>query len=186
MQMTRRYPFVYRRPRNLDGLGFDPFSTAAALASSFLSPSGGGGGGGGPAAGPGTPVGSTTVSPVIQTAISPQISPVFQQAFQPTNAPMTAGTTQTAPSSQSATTGQPSGFGPLIPGAGDSGLPIPGAGMPGDLFNTGGPSTPGGIPSGVYSQVPQQSFMSKYGLYIALAAGGLLVLAMAKKRKKAA
>ena len=43
-----------------------------------------------------------TVSPVIQTQISPQISPAFQQQYQPTGSPMTAGTTQTAPTSQQA------------------------------------------------------------------------------------
>lgn len=44
-----------------------------------------------------------TVSPTIQTQVSPQVSPVFQQSYMPSGSPMTAGTTQTAPTSQAGT-----------------------------------------------------------------------------------
>lgn len=50
-----------------------------------------------------------TVSPQIQTQVSPQISPVFQQAFQPSGSPMTAGTTQTMPTSQAGAAPAPTG-----------------------------------------------------------------------------
>jgi len=56
-----------------------------------------------------TPAPVITVSPQIQTQVSPQISPVFQQAFQPSGSPMTAGTTQTMPTSQSGTAPPPAG-----------------------------------------------------------------------------
>lgn len=110
---TRRIPFARgpRGERPVSGMGFDPFSAAVTLGAAYLSSSGKKKSGEpGSATGsdgyPGTGAGPITVSPSIQTQVSPQISPVFQQAWQP-QAPMTAGTTQTIPTSQVASTGQP-------------------------------------------------------------------------------
>lgn len=61
----------------------------------------------------------TNISPTTQTQISPQISPAFQQAFQPTGSPMTAGTTQTMPTSQAAAPQQPAPAAPAPTAAPD-------------------------------------------------------------------
>lgn len=180
MQLPARniIPFVPRKRKpGLSGLGFDPFSTAASLAASYvggpaagaavssaLGPSGSGGAGAAPSG-----AGPITVSPTIQTAISPQISPVFQQAFQPSGSPMTAGTTQTMPTTQSAApvgTGTP-GFATGMPSA--SGFP-----------DSGG--MPPAIPGGVFAQ-GKPSFLQQYGVYLAVG-GGLIVLAMLTRKRR--
>lgn len=91
----------------LAGLGFWE-SVAGALASGLTS------GSGGPA---GAPQPDITVSPPI--TVSPQISPVFQQQFQPSDSAMSAGTSQTLPSTvpgmMPAGAALPVGYQPVAP-----------------------------------------------------------------------
>lgn len=173
---TRKIVPFNRKSRGMAGLGFDA-SALVPLAAKYL----GSGGSTGSTSPQAQPTGSsseaqtTTVSPTIQTAISPQISPVFQQAFQPSGSPMTAGTTQVMPTTQS------SKYTP--PGEAGSAAPF-GSGLP----SASGYDTPYNVPqntSPIYSPFGEPSFLSKYGMYIA---GGAAVIAlavfMAKKNKR--
>jgi len=203
MQLTNNViPFAYsRRSRGLGGLGDGssllPIAGAiagglvggpagAAAGSAIGGAAAGGGGAGAPSGGaggaPGGAGGGATVgvSPTFQTQISPQISPVFQQSYMPQNSAMTAGTTQTMPTTQSAT--QPSM--PGMPGA------LPGVGVP---LDTSGFPSPMGSPGGAYAtpqtqgvvqSTGQPSFMSQYGVWIVGGVAGLALLAVLMKKRK--
>jgi len=197
MQLSNNViPFACsRRSRGLAGLGdtgtgaavgtavgsaYGPVGAAVggAIGSAFDGSGGGATGVGG--AGPGSallPVSNSQVSPTFQTQISPQISPVFQQSYMPQNSAMTAGTTQTMPTTQSAT--QPSM--PGMPGA------LPGVGVP--LDTSGFPSPMGGAyptpqTPGVFQSTGQPSFLSQYGVWIVGGVAGLALLAALMKKRK--
>lgn len=136
----------------------------------------------------------TTVSPVIQTQASPQISPVFQQSYMPSGSPMTAGTTQLQPTTQTGTY-QPTPQ-PIIVQAPQQ------PAQPGQLTLTttdsgGGPlpaQTPSTLPpvdgSGSQLPTPQPAqpsgfFQSPNAMPIMIAGGvALIVLALVATRKR--
>lgn len=98
----------------LNNLNQADFFTAAA--SAFTDAASSGSSGGSPGSSPSGQPSGNNVSPALQTQISPQISPVFQQSFQPKNSPMTAGTQQLAPSTQSQRPASYPGEGNNLPG----------------------------------------------------------------------
>lgn len=177
-------PFMPRH-KGLRGLNGDILGTAAKLAAAYYT--GGassaagalvGGGGGGASGGAGAPgaSGPITVNPAIQTTVSPQISPVFQQSYMPQNSGMTAGTTQTAPNVQSATSGRPQapdygypvGNSPLLP-VGYTGLDA--SGYPISNLNP-------------VTQIPAQNTLTKYLPYILGAVALIGVAYLIKSSRK--
>jgi len=140
----------------LGNLGIDPLAVAASL----LQPGGSSDSGGSssqPASSP------TTISPTVQTQVSPQISPVFQQAFQPSGSPMTAGTQQLAPTTQSSYPGE----------AGN---------LPGDPILPGGSSIPT-LPSPLdfNKEIKQTTDYTKWAMYGLLGLGAVYLINSEKR-----
>jgi len=110
-------------------LGINPALVGAAAGALSQGGGGGGGGGGGsggiPSSGAGQP--STTMSPAFQQQLTPQISPVFQQMQDSAGSTQQADPTMTATGGQRADTAGASG-GPAAPRYPDSpgGVPISG------------------------------------------------------------
>lgn len=164
------------------GSAYGPIGAAAggAIGGAFDG-SGGAGGAAGPGGMPLAPSTTSQVSPTFQTSISPQISPVFQQSYMPQNSAMTAGTTQNMPTSQSATRPGVPGNPGMLPG----GSPLDTSGFPpamGGQFAT--PSSGWNTPQGQGLTPPGGSFLSKYGVWIAGGAVGLVLLAVLMKKRK--
>lgn len=97
---------------------FDPMALVGAALGSGGSPAPSGG------SAPGAPGSTTTVSPTIQTAISPQISPNFIQTGAGSTGSVSAGTSMTAGTTQSAATPRPTTGAPPYA---DIGMPYPGS-----------------------------------------------------------
>lgn len=188
-------PFTYsRRSRGLSGLGeagtgaavgtavgsaYGPVGAAlgGAVGGAFDSSGSGGAGAPGGSGGALPSSSSTKVSPTFQTQISPQISPVFQQSYMPQNSAMTAGTTQNMPTTQSSVRPGMPGSPGMLPG----GSPLDASSFPPAM---GSPQNPGwNTPQG-QGLVSPTSMLSKYGVWIAGGAVGLVLLAVLMKRKK--